>query len=250
MQPLIADAARHGARLILFSENALNGYDFAGAGVRSALPLDAPLLARLDTLARQYHIVIVAGFFEREADKVYNAVGAFFPDGRRVVQRKHNVTPKEKDMGVSAGPRERTLFEVDGLKFAMLICADTGVEGLQDELAKAGCDAVLVPTAGLGDAAKGYHQADLADAAVRERFTKDSESVGFPTGAVKAVLERNMALVACNQKGYDAELGYFHCGHSMVVDRTGDVTALNVGHFCFEHLRPAVAVGFITRRAQ
>jgi hypothetical protein len=67
----------------------------------------------------------------------------------------------------------------------------------------------------------------------------------------KDMVEKSLALdlaqVAVNQRGWAPELGYFHPGCGFVVDRTGEVTAAIPGRFIFEHLRPEVAVGWVTK---
>ena len=247
MRPLIEQVGSE-ADLILFSESSMTGYDHAGIAIRAAVALDDPALAPVESMAREHDIVIVAGFFERSGQTIHNSAAAFFPDGRREVQRKRRVTEVETSFGVSAADSGARIFEALGLPMAILICADSGIPGIDEELSQRGCEVCLRTCAGLGDAAKGYHQADLADAEKMEAYLRDAESVCFPGDAIKTALRFDMAQVSCNQIGWDGRIGYFHPGHSAVIDRTGEITALIPGCFVFEHLRPQVAVGTITPR--
>jgi hypothetical protein len=43
----------------------------------------------------------------------------------------------------------------------------------------------------------------------------------------------------------DNGVDYFHPGHSMIVDASGELVGLIPGAFVFEHLRPRVVVGEI-----
>jgi hypothetical protein len=60
-------------------------------------------------------------------------------------------------------------------------------------------------------------------------------------------LQFNLAVAACNQCGWDEATGYFHPGGSSIVDRTGEVTAVIPPRFVFEHLRPDLAVGLVSK---
>jgi predicted amidohydrolase len=167
-----------------------------------------------------------------------------------VVQRKHRVLSPEKDVApvVPAG-REREIFELKGFRMAIAICSDSGIPNLHEALAKAGCDAIIVPTAGAGDESFGFHRAALADPAVRAKFT-EAATYRFPQEAIARALRLDLAEIACNQAGWDGRTGYFHPGGSSVLDRTGELTAIIPPHWIFEDLRPELAVGSISRRAR
>jgi predicted amidohydrolase len=250
MEPLVAQAAAAGARLVLFSEDGLTGYDHRLIGVGAALTLSDPALDRCAALARQYNLAIVAGFYERCGDALYNSSTAFLPDGRRVLQHKDCIVGFEKTRtAVQPGGRRREIFEFEGLRFAILICADAGMPDIYPELSRAGVDCILLPTAGSGSATSAFRQGELANPARREQYLKAAESVCHPGGAIKLALELDLALACCNQSGWEPEMGYFHPGHSSITDRTGQLTALIPGSFVAEHLRPQLAIGFVTRRA-
>ena len=250
MEPLVAEAKRRGAELALFSESGLTGYDWFRRGWHAAVPADSPKLDPVNQMAKKYDLVIVNGFHERAGEIVYNAAAAFFPDGSRVHQRKHNVQKSEDDMGpIPRADRARTPIHVNGFKLAILICADNGIDGIYEELSSQGYDAVLAPTAGLGHSKFAFHQQELSDPARLAEYAKAAESVCFLKGATERAVTLDMGMACCNQMGYSKEMQYFHCGHAGVVDRTGETTALIPGRFIAEHLRPDVNVGFVTKRA-
>ena len=166
MEPLVAEAAGRGAKLVVFSECSVTGYDLKGVGLAAAVSLSDPRLATIDAMAQRYDVVIVAGFFERDGQTLYNSAAAFFPDGQRAVQRKHAMGGFENDVKtITPAPRARTIFDVDGFRCAILICADNGIPGIQAELAQQHCDVIIAPTAGLGDIRYVFHQSELTDPA-------------------------------------------------------------------------------------
>jgi predicted amidohydrolase len=250
MEPLVAQAALQGAGLVLFSECGLTGYDPAEYScLQTALALNDAALHKVAAMALTHRIVIVAGFYERLGEEIYNTAVAFYSDGRRVVQRKHHIVEPELTMsGAKSAPRERVIFEVQGVRCAILICSDSGMEGIYEELAAQGCHVILAPTAGCGLLQHGMSQADLNDPSIHERYLQLAESVCFVRGSVEVALKYGLALVACNQAGWLPELDYFHPGHSSIVDGNGEITALIPGRMIYEHLRPEVAVGCVHAR--
>ena len=152
-------------------------------------------------------------------------------------------------MPIMSAPRERRLFDIAGFRCALLICSDAGIPGIVDELAAARCDLILLITAGAGDERLGLHQAELADDEIRKNHVKQAAAC-LSAETIERCIRLGVAQVACNQAGWDARTGYFHPGGSSTVDRTGEVTAVIPPRFVFEHLRPDLAVGFVTRDAE
>ena len=250
MKPLVVEAARRHADVVVFSECAITGYDLKGVGVKAAVSQDSPVLRGVADLAKQYEVVIVAGFHERQGDRLYNSAGVFYPDGRRVVQRKHLIMKPERSVApITPGPRKREIFDIAGFRCALLICSDAGIPGIVDELAAASCDLIFLITAGAGDESFGRHQAELADDETRKKHAQQAATC-LSAEAIERCIRLKVAQVACNQAGWDKQTGYFHIGSGSIIDRTGEVTAVIPPRFVFEHLRPDLAVGFVTREAE
>jgi hypothetical protein len=128
----------------------------------------------------------------------------------------------------------------------VLICADAGIEGIYEELAADGVTAVILITAGGGSDSQGCHQAQLADPEARKRYLASALNY-VSTEFVQRSLALELAQISCNQSGWDKAIGYFQCGGSSIIDRSGNVTAVIPPRLVFEHLRCELTVGDVRR---
>lgn len=245
MVPLITEAARRGARLVMTSEAGICGYDLDGRGAAAAMPLDSPVLDRIAALARDHDIVTVVGLYERDGEAIHNSAVVFYPDGRRVVQRKCNLAGKEAAFAQS-GERQRVLFDVEGFRCGILICADAGIDGIYDDLARDGCDVALILTAGGGSESIALHQAAVATTEARATYAAEAAQ-SLSADTIRQAMELDMAMVACNQSGWVPAWAYYHGGGSSIIDRTGRVAAVIPYRKILEHVRPDLAVGTVSR---
>lgn len=244
MQPLIVEAARRGARLVLTSEGAVTGYDLDGVGQRAAISLNDPALDELAAMGRRHGVDLVAGLWEKVPEGEHNSAVVLHTDGRRTLQRKFG----DGSPGFVAGPRERTIFEVDGVRCAILICSDNGIAGIHQELTDQGVELILGPTAGMGRLKGAFRQDELEDPARRAEYIAKEEQVCFLKEGMENCLKFNTALACCNQAGWNEETGFFHPGHSGIIDRTGEFVAVLPGCFVPTHLRPKLIDGVIHGR--
>ena len=245
MEPLIRSAATQGARLILFSEAGITGYESSPGILDQAVVAGDRTCQRLHTLARENNLVIAAGFIERNGDAIHISHGAFFPDGQHILQRKALTGTVEPQISnFQFGPDERTVFEIDGVRCAIVICADTGIPDWRNSLVDQGVQLLLLPTAGCGPRHLGWQERDLDDPGVLETYVERAALVVFSKDAILDCRRHRMAMASCNQMA-DNGRDYFHPGHSTIVDSTGELVGLIPGSFIFEHLRPRVVVGEI-----
>ena len=241
MRPLIAEAAQAGARLVLFAEAGVTGY----TPTCPTLTIGDTHCLELQALAKQFRLVIVAGFMERNGAHIHISQGAVFPTGQFVVQRKARPGPPEQHIpNWQPGPDERVVFTVAGVRCAIAICADTGIPDFRNTLARQGVELLLLPTAGCGPRSWGLSEASLDDPQQLDEYVKKAATVVFSGDAIRDSRRQRMALATCNQMA-DNGVDYFHPGHSMIVDSTGELVALIPGCFVFEHLRARVAWGVI-----
>jgi predicted amidohydrolase len=141
---LIEDAESHGARLVIFPELSLTGYNLALLSADDAwLRPDDPRLGDLHEICRRTGITAVAGAAYREPDGTQRlACVAIHPGGSIDFGFKTHLRGPEKDL-FTAGDGA-LLLNVDGWQVALAICADASVAAHSTEAALAGADIYAV----------------------------------------------------------------------------------------------------------
>ena len=141
------DAAAQGASLLVAPELALTGYGAGEAITRLAQDAGGSQLSRLERIAIETGVAIVAGFAERADGAVWNSAVFIDGKGRRIVYRKsHLYGGYEKDLFKAEKP-STVLFDHGGIRCGMLICYDVEFPENVRRLALAGAKLVVVPTA-------------------------------------------------------------------------------------------------------
>lgn len=95
--------------------------------------------------ARATGATIVAGFAERDGDRVYNASILVTPAGERHVYRKAHLFLDEKDL-FDPGDSALEPVEVDGVRIGMMICFDWYFPETARVLAIRGADIICHPS--------------------------------------------------------------------------------------------------------
>lgn len=141
------EAASKGAELLVAPELALTGYGAGKAIPANAEPTDGAQAGRLEKIAAETGVAVLAGFAEREGDHLHNS--AIYCDGEGVplVYRKCNLYGDYERALFKQGAPDAVRFTRGGLSFGVLICYDVEFPENVRRLARAGVDVVLVPTA-------------------------------------------------------------------------------------------------------
>ncbi|MEW6158660.1 MAG: nitrilase-related carbon-nitrogen hydrolase, partial [Verrucomicrobiota bacterium] len=121
-------AARRGARLVVFPEACITGYWFMRNLSEKALAqlaepvFEGPSAQRLIALAKQFDLTIGAGFVEAgPAGAFYNSYVVAMPDGRAQCHRKLHAF----EHPLMRSGSEFTVFNLpDGFRVGVLICYD------------------------------------------------------------------------------------------------------------------------------
>jgi predicted amidohydrolase len=127
-------AARHGARLIVFPELSLTGYEPDIAAIHTLTPED-PLLRPLCDAARRHSMTIVVGTPYASPKGLHIAAFAIQPEGTRVYTKHHLHSGEERffvagTMGLQIG--------LDGERVSFAVCADTTHPTHAEAAARAG----------------------------------------------------------------------------------------------------------------
>jgi predicted amidohydrolase len=127
MEAVVERAKRvhDGVRLILFGETILGWFyrgDQTGAYHHSiAESIPGPLTDRVADLARKHRVYICFGLTETEDGVLYNAQVLLSPDGDVIAKHRKFLI---RNKIFTQGAEKLTLASVDGVKVALLVCAD------------------------------------------------------------------------------------------------------------------------------
>jgi predicted amidohydrolase len=247
-------AAQDGAQLLLTPEMSATGYGgFADVLALAEVAGAGRIYEALAQAARETSVVICAGFVESDPNqqKQYLSHYVIYPDGRFVVQRKHRVTPAEAPLdpfepqpSPDGEKFQIETFEVNGARCAIAICADTGIENLNEILKAQGVQVLLAPTGAGGKREDRVTTEELKTRAGREKYFEVLQTVFMPGRAAVECIENQRALAAVNLCGYDG-FRHYHVGHGSIVNAMGEVLGFFHGLPNLDRQRPMYAHAII-----
>lgn len=245
IRKLASEAADAGAKLVLFAEGALTGYVFTPEFLQAhAVSVDSAPMRSLQALSRERNIVIAVGAIEQAKDGRYVSHFVLFPDRRVLIQRKNFLTATELGAGIVRGPEERLLFDVDGVRLAIMICSDSAIPDIWNKLAARGCQVWVGPAAGGAGREHLRKKEDIDDPELRKKYLHDMEQVCYTGTLLLDCRDHRMALITVNMAGDDG-IDHYHPGHSIIVDSRGWLVALRPGEYIAEYLAPQMIHGEI-----
>jgi predicted amidohydrolase len=138
------EAACQGADLVCFPEGFVQGYDLDPTHVaRVAIEADSPAFDDVWNHLAALDPVVVFGWIEREGDRFYNAAVAIEHGQILARYRKICLLPPERT--VFGAGWDCPVFEVRGIRVALLICHDLAHAATVDQAAAAGADVLVCP---------------------------------------------------------------------------------------------------------
>lgn len=247
-------AAAEGVDLLLTPEMSATGYGgYPEVMALAEVAGRGQVYEALARLAQETGVVVCAGFLEAVGEKRILAHYAVYPDGRYVVQRKHRVTTTEKPLepavplhdvaGDPIGqPAEVIIhcFEVQQVRCAISICADAGIDHINEILAQQGVELLLGPTGAGGPRTDRVTTSELRTEEGRAKYLKILETVFFVGGGATDCIKYGRAIAAVNMCGYDGRQ-HAHLGHGSIINPMGEVVGFFHGIPNIDRQRPMYA---------
>lgn len=160
--PLIREAAAKGAQIVVTTECFLDGYAIRDKTIPieqwRALGEEIPggsYLKRLQTLADELDIHLVAGMVERAGRRTYNAAVFIGPQGELI--GKYRKQRMRHELVRNTPGDESPVFDTPFGKVGLMICADRRDPDLVRRLADNGADLILCPSGGMWGPVKNDH---------------------------------------------------------------------------------------------
>ena len=220
----IIKAAQQGAQLVVLQELHNSLYFCQTEEVSHfdmAEPVPGPTTSRLSSIAKQYHVVIVASLFEERAVGLYHNTAV-------VIENDGEVVGKYRKMHIPDDPgyKEKFYFTPGDLgfepvqtsvgKLGVLVCWDQWFPEAARLMALAGAEILLYPTA------IGWEPTDNNEEKSRQ---KDAWQIIQRSHAIA----NNIPVLSCNRVGYeqspDQNEGIDFWGSSFVCGPQGELLA-------------------------
>ncbi len=140
-----ADAADQGAELVVFPEATM--CSFARPRADAAEPFDGPWASAVRAVAREHNLTVVVGMFTTtDSPQVHNTLLVTGnTEARYDKLHLFDALGYAESRQIRAGERPVT-FDLGGHRFGLATCYDVRFPNLFAHLARAGADAILVPS--------------------------------------------------------------------------------------------------------
>ena len=133
--------------MIVCPELYLSGYNADDKLIGYAESQVGEMSLRFSELARQTRTAIVYGYPEKADGRIYNSALCVDSNGRTVANHRKLMLPPGFEPDYFSAGEDINLFEISGIKFAILICYDAEYPEAVRHMAQAGAHVVIVPTA-------------------------------------------------------------------------------------------------------
>jgi len=145
-EPLIAEAARQKADLVVLPETLTYGGGAKYADI--AEPIPGPSTEFFGKLARAHNLYLTPGLLERDGALIYNVAVLIGPDGKIVGKYRKVCLPRsEIEGGVTPG-KDYPVFDTRFGKVGMMVCYDGFFPEVARELSNRGAKVIAWPVMG------------------------------------------------------------------------------------------------------
>lgn len=144
----LLEAARQGARLIVFPECALTGYCFTSLDEAMPLaePIPGPSLDPFTAVCQEMDVFSIIGLIEKDGDRYYNAVALLGPSGFIGKYRKIHLPYLGIDRFLDWGDRPPDVFDLGFARVGMNICYDLAFPETARVMALKGAEIICLST--------------------------------------------------------------------------------------------------------
>jgi predicted amidohydrolase len=154
IEPLIREAAVHGAQIVCTTECFLDGYAIAD----KSIPLDhyralgepipqGEYFRKLAGLAKELNIFLIAGMLEADGEQRFNTAALIGPSGE-LIGKYHKQQLEHEAVRNSAG-HQSSVFETPFGKIGVMICADRRFPDVVKGFCASGADFLICPSGGM-----------------------------------------------------------------------------------------------------
>ena len=182
--------------LLVCPELFMSGYAVGERLLELAESVNGEFSQRIAELAQRYQTAIVYGYPERADDQLFNSAACIGRDGKLLANHRKLMLPPGFEADYFCAGDKATLFDLAGLRCALLVCYDVEFPELVRTMAAAGAQVIIVPTA------------------LAEQWGVVANSV-IPSRA----FENGVWLVYANHAGMEADIRYL--GESCIVAPDG-----------------------------
>lgn len=154
IEPLVREAAANGARIVVTTESALDGYAVRDKSMPLAayrklgesIP-DGPYYQRAAALAGELGIYLILGLTEADGALRYNTAVVIGPDGRLAGRYRKQAIGHET--GRNTPGSEHPVFATSYGTLGVMICNDRRQPGIARQLRGNGADLLIIPSGGM-----------------------------------------------------------------------------------------------------
>jgi predicted amidohydrolase len=236
IEKITTDAAREGAQVVAFHECSVTGYTFAQnllkeqmLDLAEEIP-DGPSIGKLQQIARQNNITVLAGLFEKDRSnnlfKAYVAV-----NGNGLIAKHRKLHPFINPHLIPGDAY--TVFDLYGWKCGILICYDNNIIENVRATALLGADIIFMPHvtmctpstrpgAGFVDPKLWYNR-EIDPTSIRAEFDGLKGRAWLMKWLPARAYDNGVYAVFANPIGMDDD--QLKNGCSMILDPFGDIIA-------------------------
>jgi len=196
-------ARKKGAQLICFPELSTTGYSTRPEIKDTAEPIPGAISRRLQEMAREHNITILAGMTEQGGKgRAFASHLVATPEKISGVYRKIHIAPPERSI-FSSGDTV-PLFEVAGIRLGIQLCYDAHFPELSTRMALGGADVIFMPHAS-------------------PRGTPQEKFNSWMRHLTARAFDNGVFIVACNQVGKNQK-GLAFPGLAVVIGPSGNLS--------------------------